>query len=65
MKPLNVRFKGKTKAAISNAAEKLEVPSSHIARAAINIGLKEIDKMHGKHKGEMDMAIYEYLNDNQ
>lgn len=48
MKPLNVRFPDKQKLTISDLSEVIEINTSTIARAALQIGLEQIEAAANK-----------------
>lgn len=63
MQKLNVRFSDNTKENILNTATNVDLNESYIARAALNLGLKHIDKVIAI--GCSDIAFDKLISDNQ
>lgn len=63
MQKLNVRFSDNTKCKISDAAEELDLFDSHVARAAMNIGLNAILKE--KSQGCCSRVMFDWIAKNQ
>ena len=64
MQKLNVRFSDETKDYISNTAVSFDLFDSHVARAALNLGLKYINEEADK--SDSDSAkIYRLIQANQ
>ena len=63
MQKLNVRFTNETKEAIKARSEAFDLTDSLVARAALNIGLKELSNYHN---ANLDgKTFYDWIDDNQ